>query len=445
MRGHWLEGLGLEGLGPGDSGLGNWRPRSIRFRCRRLRSRLLGVHGLRGLRLSCLGLLAWLAPACQSSSGPSQGVLIIAGGAVDIDGPVWPRFLEEVDAVRKRQGSDEAHIAVLPTASGVPERSIAYYPGTLARQGTHVTATVEKVHGNWPTNENNPDVANRIGESQGVWFTGGDQSRITALLRPAPQAGPSPFTPPMVTSTLETLLAQGGVIGGTSAGAAMMSATMLAGGRPENAVRFGVSEEGIEIAPGMGFLPIGIVDQHFLARGRLGRLLVAMQAADEELGFGIDENAAMLVRLGEPIRIEAIGPHAICLVDTRGYDNQPGSWRGRLHLLGNGDRWDSGSRDAVPRPDRVAVPRTPGAGSQFDSSPSEEGSGPASPKPSPWDEDAILHALIDLSRNPGQPQELRSEHTTLTFRADERTRFATTPFHGRDIFASHVIVHMRRR
>ncbi len=404
----------------------------------------MSSHG-RGLWLVCVGLLVGLTPACQSRPAESRGVLVIAGGAVDIDGPVWPRFLQEVEAVRQRQSIDKAQIAVLPTASGVPERSIAYYPGALARQGNKVNATVERVHENWPEHANDPDIAKRIGQAQGVWFTGGNQSRITALLRPAPQAGPSSSRLPAVTTALEAMLAQGGVIGGTSAGAAMMSELMLAGGRPENAVRFGVSEEGIEIAAGMGFLPIGLVDQHFLARGRLGRLLVAMEATNEELGFGIDENAAMLVRLGDPLRVEAIGPHAICLVDTRGFESQAGSWQGRLHLLGNGDRWDSASRHPVPRAGRVVVQETHTRTSRSEQDLAAEVAETGSPALLPWDEDAILHALIDLSRNPGQPQELRSEHTVLTFHADDRTHFATTPFHGRDLFASHVIVHMRRR
>ncbi|MEJ2204672.1 MAG: Type 1 glutamine amidotransferase-like domain-containing protein [Gemmatimonadota bacterium] len=92
---------------------------------------------------------------------------------------------------------------------------------------------------------------------------------------------------------------EGAVVAGSSAGAAMMSRIMIAGGSSAEAVTHGVAPdgegEGVVIRSGMGFLPHAIVDQHFLARGRIGRLLVAVLATDSlPLGLGIDENTALV-------------------------------------------------------------------------------------------------------------------------------------------------------
>ncbi len=375
---------------------------------------------------------AWLA-GCASyrpvSAPAPTGILVIAGGASSMDGPVWPRFAQEVEAARQRQGRPESRVVVLPTASKDPDYAQTFYPGAMAALSPTWQPSVERVHESAAGSAQDPAIAQRLAAAQGVWFTGGNQSRITQLLLGADGSEAAALT------AVREALAKGAVIGGTSAGAAIMSHRMIGGGRSGQAARFGVGDEGVLLTDGLGFLPFGLVDQHFLARGRLGRLLVAMQDAEAELGFGIDENGAAVVTLGNTPKVEGVGLHSVCILQAQVLvDPAPngGPWRARLHLLGHGDVWEWATQQATPRSDRRVVDAS-------------QPSPAVTAASDPWEEDAILHALIALSRNPGQAQVLQGPLATLTLSADERTRFRTTPFQGRDLFASDVIVHLQRR
>jgi cyanophycinase len=140
-------------------------------------------------------------------------------------------------------------------------------------------------------------IAELIASCDGLWFVGGDQSRITAVFRPD---GRDTLA---YRATLR-VLARGGVIAGTSAGAAMMTDPMITGGTSEDALEHGVAwtndvqeGQGVGLAPGMGYLQGVLVDQHFLERGRLGRLIVAMHATGTTRAFGVGEDAAFVVDL----------------------------------------------------------------------------------------------------------------------------------------------------
>jgi cyanophycinase len=107
-----------------------------------------------------------------------------------------------------------------------------------------------------------------------VWFIGGHQSRLTDV-----------YLDTRVERCLRQLLDRGGVIGGTSAGAAIMSQVMIKGGNPEP-----------ELERGLGFLPGTVVDQHFLKRRRQDRLLNALSAFPHLVGVGIDEGTSVVVQ-----------------------------------------------------------------------------------------------------------------------------------------------------
>jgi cyanophycinase len=106
-----------------------------------------------------------------------------------------------------------------------------------------------------------------------VWFSGGSQQRIADAYIGTP-----------VEKELYQLLQRGGVIGGSSAGAAIQSKVMITGGKSQP-----------EISTGFELLPGAIIDQHFLKRNRLTRLITAIQAHPELIGFGIDEGTAIVV------------------------------------------------------------------------------------------------------------------------------------------------------
>ncbi len=110
----------------------------------------------------------------------------------------------------------------------------------------------------------------------GVWFSGGDQSRVTAV-----------YLDTVVERALNRLLERGGVIGGTSAGAAIMSRVMITGGQGKATV-----------GTGFGFLPGAVVDQHALRRNRINRLLGVLAEHPDLTGVAVDEATALVIRQG---------------------------------------------------------------------------------------------------------------------------------------------------
>ena len=137
-----------------------------------------------------------------------------------------------------------------------------------------------------------------IEQATGVFFTGGNQSRITECLRDT-----------ALDAMLHQRYVQGLVIAGTSAGAAMMPEMMIVEGEAATNPRMEVAK----MARGMGFLPGVVIDQHFAQRGRLGRLVSAVVQQPVVLGFGIDENTAIAVNGNE---VEVIGEGAITVIDV---------------------------------------------------------------------------------------------------------------------------------
>ncbi|HIK46033.1 MAG TPA: cyanophycinase, partial [Leptolyngbyaceae cyanobacterium M65_K2018_010] len=129
---------------------------------------------------------------------------------------------------------------------------------------------------------------------------------------------------------------QGAVIGGTSAGAAMMPDQMIVGGASVS----NPTVDAVELGPGMGFMPGIVVDQHFSQRGRLGRLLAALVQEPAVLGLGIDEDTGIIVRGDE---FEVVGSGSVTVVDetTATHNNleellkdEPiALWNVKLHIL----------------------------------------------------------------------------------------------------------------
>lgn len=138
-----------------------------------------------------------------------------------------------------------------------------------------------------------------LADATGVFFTGGDQLRITSILGGT-----------RLEQALKDAWQSGAVVAGTSAGASMMTSTMILGGEDEDAPR----RSTVHMSPGMGFLCDVVVDQHFAQRGRIGRLLSAVAQNPHVLGVGLDEDTAMVVR-GSCARI--VGSGTATFVDGR--------------------------------------------------------------------------------------------------------------------------------
>ena len=286
----------------------------------------------RGVLASAL-LATSVVAAQPATTAAGPGTLVIAGGALRYDNaPVWQRI---VDAA----GGRNARIAVIAAAAGNPQRSANNTIEALARYGAEgffVPAAPRLKDADARKAANDPALADRVRAAGGVYFTGGDQGRITRTL--VNDDG----TPSLLLQAIREVYARGGVLAGSSAGAAIMSETMFfEPGEVIDTLLTGV-RDGKEIAPGLGFIGPGVfVDQHVLARGRFARMLPAMLAARTPFGLGVDENTAIVVRAGSA---EVLGASGVVAIDLRQAVREAGphfALRGaRVSHLMAGDRID---------------------------------------------------------------------------------------------------------
>jgi cyanophycinase len=260
---------------------------------------------------------------------PSEkGSLVIVGGGLESE--TKSIFQQLIDLAG---GTERASFAVIPSATGVPVQSFVYIRDVLVSHGVaaeniHLipvavvdddsTQTVNEAE--WKNNGDDENLANLVRKCSGVWFTGGDQLRTTgALLNPD-------GSPKAVLRAVWDVYRSGGVVSGTSAGAAIMSERMIGGGTSLAALQHGVirdytgddfpADSGVLMTRGLGFFPHGIVDQHFNERGRLGRLAVALTGTGGGMAFGIDENTAMIYR-ADTKRILVAGEGGVTVLDAR--------------------------------------------------------------------------------------------------------------------------------
>jgi cyanophycinase len=271
---------------------------------------------------------------------------VIIGGALRSDNaPIFQRLIEAAGASKQRR------FVILPSASesllGAKRfaHALASY-GVAAQQIVILDVRLE----NAAKTAFDPANVAEIRRSTAAFFVGGNQERIPATLRKADG------TQTPVLKALEELFARGGVIAGSSAGAAVQSQTMIAatgvpnGGLDEgmDSLDFGLTKDpqhrGLLVNSGLGFFRGGVVDQHFnQARGRLGRLARLTAERKIRYGFGIDENTAMIV--GPDGAIEVVGADCLTIVDAAGAACDDGplgcTIRGlRLSCLQSGDRFD---------------------------------------------------------------------------------------------------------
>jgi cyanophycinase len=262
----------------------------------------------------------------KKSGATKQGTLIIIGGHEDHDGDKI--ILKEV-ASRVRNGK----LVLATIASHEPEGYLEKYQASFAELGV---GQVTELYVEDRIEANDKGKLEALNEVEAVFFSGGDQLRITS------QIGGTPIFDRVV-----DIFRSGGVIAGTSAGASMMSDTMLVKGTSAASFRVG----DVRMAPGLGLLSNVIIDQHFAERGRIGRLIGAVSQNPRELGIGIDEDTAIVVQ-GEEFQV--IGSGAVYLVDATGATHSDVAEADsrttlsihdlRLHVLSSGDRFDLTTR-----------------------------------------------------------------------------------------------------
>ncbi len=292
---------------------------------------------LAALTAGAAGAAAPATLAADAAAAGAGGIAVPIGGALRYDNDeVWSRLVALA-------GGPGARFAVFATAAGQPERSAALIGRALGRHGARAEhiAVAPKIAGlDLAAAVRDERWIAKVRDCQGVFFAGGAQERIVDTLQPGGQATP-------LLEAVWAVFRRGGVVAGTSAGAAIMSRTMFRDAQDVMSVMKGPLREGHEIDRGLGFVGDGLfVDQHFLRRGRIGRMLPLMLARGYTLGLGVEENSAAIVR-GD--QVEVIGARGALLVDLAGatHDPQAGAFniRGaRLSYLDRGDRYDLAQR-----------------------------------------------------------------------------------------------------
>ena len=276
----------------------------------------------------------------------TKGSLVIIGGALRPDNTaVWERIVQLA-------GGKGARIAVFASASANPEKAGAALVERLNKYGANaffVPVAVRLTGTDYQAAADSPDLANAVRSAGGAYFAGGDQARITRALR-RPDGSNT-----RVLDALWELYRRGGVIAGTSAGAAIMSSSMFGNPKPGLAtLKLGLTD-GQEITPGLGFIGDDVfVDQHLLVRGRFARMLPAMLQKGYKLGLGIDENTAMVV--GPQRDVEVLGYKGALVVDLSAANARQGAFNVsnvRLSYLDNGDRFNIASHSFTPAPDKA--------------------------------------------------------------------------------------------
>jgi cyanophycinase len=257
------------------------------------------------------------------------GTLILIGGALDPTGPSLDVFFR---ACRAREGGK---IVGFTTASVDPVGAALAWKDAFAEAGA---TNVEFPIIDRRERAQDARVAQMVLDAQGIFLGGGDQVHLVATLSGS-----------RVGRAIKQAFASGTIVCGTSAGAAALSDTMLAGGE--------IDQEGQEVplylGPGLGLLGFSaLVDTHFSKRGRLQRLFRRVAENPELMGLGIDENTALVVR-GH--RGEVVGNGSVYFVDGRGvrFDNAEEAKKGapltlsylRVGIIGAGYPFDLRERE----------------------------------------------------------------------------------------------------
>ncbi len=266
-----------------------------------------------------------------SVENKERGWIIPIGGAEDKENnmTVLRRFCE-------LSGGENAKILVIPTASQLEDTGPRYVD-LFERMGARSVYIAVNEREDCFKEE----IQEKLKKATGIFITGGNQLRLSTILGGTP-----------VAKLIRSLNAQGVHVAGTSAGAAIVSEHMIAGGSPGPTP----IEDGATMAPGLGLTNKVIIDQHFRQRDRIGRLLAALSYNPFISGIGIDEDTAAFIAPNGVF--EVVGSGAITVVDpselthssmhSARYQDCITLIGMKLHILGEGAKYDINTREASP-------------------------------------------------------------------------------------------------
>jgi cyanophycinase len=264
--------------------------------------------------------------------GATRGWIIPIGGAEnkENDRHILERFV-------RCSGGRDADIVVIPTASRLHETGHRYEK--LFRDIG--AARVDAMDFDTRRDCQEPGRLARLEEATGIFFTGGNQLRLTTLLGGTP-----------IAKLIRLRNAQGVAVGGTSAGASFLSEHMIAFGDEGSSVISG----SVRLAPGLGLTNRFVIDQHFRERDRLGRLLTALAYNPFAVGIGLDEDTAAFIGPDETVEVEGSGGVTVVDAADVSYSSMDSVTEGepvcmlglKLHILVAGATFNLHTRLASP-------------------------------------------------------------------------------------------------
>lgn len=265
-------------------------------------------------------------PNHLETTGPENGTLIVIGGGM-LDEEIYERFLREA-------GGDTARIVVIPTALGDEylKQDSAFIKLRQLFEG-HGFKNVTLLHTRDTAKANDADFIAPLKTATGIYFMGGRQWRIA-----------DGFLDTRAHQEMNNLLARGGVIAGSSAGATIQGSYLARGDTKNNQIMMGDHEEGL------AFIKNVAIDQHVLARNRQFDLFTILDKRPELLGIGLDENTAIVVK-GDTF--EVIGESYVLMYDQSFWSREGSALKNlpdeerMFYLLRAGDRYNLREREVI--------------------------------------------------------------------------------------------------
>lgn len=221
-----------------------------------------------------------------------RGSLLLIGGAEDKEGEkvILKRFASLV----KEKGS---YLVVLTSATTQAEQVGREYQEIFLELGIDTVRILDIDSRSKAMSTTNAALLEKAG---GIFFTGGDQLRITSI-----------FGGTRVYGALKKAYEEGTIVAGTSAGASVVSDIMIVGGEEEDSPQL----NSVRLASGFGLLEELVIDQHFAQRGRMNRLLFAVAYNPHILGVGIDEDTAIEFQADYSFVVH--GSRSVTVIDGR--------------------------------------------------------------------------------------------------------------------------------
>jgi cyanophycinase len=207
----------------------------------------------------------------------------------------------------------DPQITVMTVATNEPESAARKYNSLFRSKGIKHISVIDISEREDAFKES---ALKKVREADALFFTGGDQLNVTSLLGGTP-----------LHDLIHERITDEFIIAGTSAGAAMMSNSMVVSGRNDTAPQVG----GVEIAPGMDLVTETIIDTHFTQRGRHGRLMTAIAHYPQDLGIGIDEQTAIVIQGSE---FKVLGKGVVTIFDGSKMKHSNLPYRHDKELLG---------------------------------------------------------------------------------------------------------------